>query len=284
MYVRNWFVPAMLLGLVLLVGAAAADDDAATLTARARQAGREGRLDEAAALCGRALALDADHADALYVRATVHSAAGGSAAAVADLDRLLVMQPEAAEFYDLRGSERFKLGKVVEALGDFDRCLELRPERRPHHWRRGIACYYAGRFAEGQRQFEGYQTVDENDVENAVWRYLCMAPVVGTDQAREALLTIRDDRRVPMMHVYGLYAGRLTADDVLEAARAGGPLGEEAGQRLFYAHLYIGLYLEAHGKGEEALRHVKRAAEDYRIGHYMWDVARVHVQLRQPGQ
>jgi lipoprotein NlpI len=78
-----------------------------------------------------------------------------------------------------------------------------------------------------------------------------------------------------MTEVYELYAGRAKPEDVLVAARAGEPREEDLKRRLFYAHLYIGLYYEAEGDKKKALEHMKRAAEDYRIGHYMGDVARV---------
>ena len=89
-----------------------------------------------------------------------------------------------AEAFDQRGSERFMLGQIAESIADFDRYLQLRPDQEPWHWKRGISYYYAGRYDEGRRQFEGYQTVDDNDVENAVWRYLCMARSAGRCRRR----------------------------------------------------------------------------------------------------
>ena len=73
----------------------------------------------------------------------------------------------------------------------------------------------AGQYAAGRKQFEGYQTVDSNDVENAVWRFLCMAHSDGVAAARDDLLKIKHDRRVPMMEIYAMFAGRTTPDQVL---------------------------------------------------------------------
>ena len=98
-------------------------------------------------------------------------------------------------------------GQIKRSIDDFDRFVELKPQQEPHHWKRGISYYYAGRYDDGRRQFEGYQTVDDNDVENAVWRYLCMARSLGVQAARDAILKIKHDRRVPMMEVYALYSG-----------------------------------------------------------------------------
>src|SRR5262249_9014651 len=97
------------------------------------------------------------------------------------------------------------------------------------------------------------------------------------------LLKIGNDKRVPMMQVYALYAGKIQPADVLAAARAGEPSAEELHKRLFYAHLYLGLYHEVLGDKKLALEHMTKAAEDYPIGHYMGDVARVHRDLlRKP--
>jgi lipoprotein NlpI len=149
---------------------------------------------------------------------------------------------------------------------------------------RGISYYYAGRFEEGRKQFGAYEAVDTNDVENAVWHFLCNARLVGVEKARAELLRIGKDRRVPMMQVYDLFAGKAKAEDVLAAAGSGQPTGEELKGRLFYAHLYLGLYAEAAGDAKGALEHLTKAAEEYATGQYMWEVARVHVELRKQGK
>lgn len=114
---------------------------------------------------------------------------------LAGLDKVLRENPELDEAYQQRGYVNFKLGKFKESIQDFDKVIELKPDRKASHWQRGISLYYAGRYEEGRKQFEGYQDYDSNDVENAVWRFLCMAKAVGTPKARAAMLKIGDDRR-----------------------------------------------------------------------------------------
>ena len=215
-------------------------------------------------------------------RAALYAAAGEHKRAIADYDEVIALDPDAAEAYDQRGSQHFMLGRIAESIDDFDRFIKLRPQQAPWHWKRGISYYYAGRFDDGRRQFEGYQTVDDTDVENAVWRYLCMARSAGVPAARDAMLPIKRDPRVPMMEVYALYSGKAQSDDVLAAARAAGatPAGKNAA--LFYAHFYLGLYHEAAGDVARAREHISTAAEKHKIGHYMWNVADVHARrLRQ---
>jgi lipoprotein NlpI len=217
----------------------------------------------------------------LATKAAQAAAAADHEQAIALYDRLLALDPKQAEYFDLRGSQHFMLGQIDESIADFDRFLALRPNQVPWHWKRGISYYYAGRYDDGRRQFEGYQTVDDSDVENAVWRFLCMARDQGVPAARAALLRIKQDRRVPMMEVYALYGGKLTPDEVLQAAQAGSPSPDELNARLFYAHLYLGLYYEVTGDATNAHKHIDISARQHKIGHYMWNVADVHAKRLQ---
>ena len=246
---------------------------------RVRVAIAAGRLDDALTFANQAVAASPNDPAVYSLRASVHSARREPAKAVADFDRLLAIDPKSAAAYDRRGSEQFKLGRITESLADFDKYLELRPSERPGHWRRGITLYYAGKFEAGAKQFAAYEKVDNNDVENAVWHFLCNARAKGVEKARAGLLKIGHDRRVPLMTVYDLFAGKAQPADVLAAAEAGNPSVDRRKVQLFYAHLYLGLYHEAVGDSKPALEHLKKAAGEYANDGYMGDVARVHVAL-----
>lgn len=189
-------------------------------------------------------------------------------------------EPTTAAEFERRGSEHFIAGRFPESVADFDAEIRLEPRRSPWHWKRGISLYYAGRYADGAKQFEGYQTVDGNDVENAVWRFLCQArdPNVGFEKARAGILAIKDDRRVPMMQIYALFKGDLQPQDVLNASRLGAAGEADLNQRLFYANLYLGLYEETRGGGKRAETYITESAR-LAIDHYMGDVARVHARI-----
>ena len=187
--------------------------------------------------------------------------------------------PAQAQAANRAGEEHFKAGHIDEAIRDFDKAIELRPSLEPYHWQRGIALYYAGRYQDGRRQFELHRSVNPNDVENAVWHFLCVARLEGVGQARRMMIPISSDQRVPMMEVDELFRGTGSVEKVIQAARAGPPSPAVLNQRLFYADLYLGLYYEALGDTAEALEHITRAAEDYGARHYMGQVARVHLLL-----
>jgi lipoprotein NlpI len=265
--------------LALILPASARDPRPDDLLRQAEEALKAKDHDKARELLTQAIKADPQSARPYFLRALVQDQTGQRDAALADVDRVLQLDPKMVEALDLRGVIRFKRGDAVGAVADFDRYLAVRPEARNGHWRRGIALYYAGQFAEGMKQFEGYQNVDTNDVENAAWHFLCAARKDGVEKARAGLLKIGKDARVPMMEVYALYRGDVRPEAVLQAAEAGVVPDAERKGRLFYAHLYLGLYYEVTGDAKRAREHLGLAAEKYRIGHYMGDVARVHVEL-----
>ena len=219
--------------------------------------------------------LSAQDVDELLRQATQASQRGERDRAIAKLSEAIKVNPTTPLPWYLRGREHFKAGKIAESVADFDKFVQLQPQAENQQWERGISYYYAGEFAKGAKQFEDYQKYHDQDVENSVWRYLCVARLNGVDKAKANLLPITNDSRVPMMQIYALYRGKLKPEDVLSAANADPPNRELLNQRLFYAHLYIGLWHEAAGNADEAKKHILEA-EKHKIAHYMWDVAHVH--------
>lgn len=198
--------------------------------------------------------------------------------------RAIAADPTVDSAYYIRGRERFRLGEIKDAVLDFDKYVELRPAAAPRQWERGIAYYYAGMYEKGARQFESYQEYDGNDVENSVWRFLCLVPTVGFKKAQSTMLPIDRDSRVPMMKIYDMYRGMATPEDVESAARSGSPDAETLAARMFYVHLYLGLWFEAQGNSDRAKAYIEQAADEKlkdnpRLNAYMWDVARIHLRL-----
>lgn len=263
---------------------AAADDTVKELLKSARVAWVRNDLPRALELTGQAIDAAPNETDGYELRALLYRRLGRLEDAVADYDAAIKVAPRRAELYEERGSTQFRAGKIEESIADYDRYLAIRPDQEPFHWQRGISYYYAGHYEEGRKQFEGYQTVDNNDVENAVWRFLCMARSVGVEKARAEMLKVRDDPRVPMKQIYELYRGDAKPEDVLHAAtetetNPRAKLSEEAQreERLFYSHLYLGLYYEITGDAEKAAEHIF-AAEKNHSANNMRDVAHVHAE------
>jgi lipoprotein NlpI len=264
----------LMMSVVMVQG----EESAADLLKQSMLAAKSGKQREALDLVNQAILLDAKNPRAHFWRGQLHESERKHELAVADFAKAIDLDKSFAEAYDRRGSELFKLGKIRESVADFDAFLERRPAQKPWHWKRGISLYYLGRFEDGKAQFEGYQTVDDNDVENAVWRYLCMARGQSVEKARADILKIGKDTRVPMAEIYQLFAGKLMPEAILPATEQGKPTPGQLNDRRFYAHLYLGLYHEVHGEAGKAKEHLAKAVK-HKIGHYMWDVARVHLEL-----
>jgi lipoprotein NlpI len=174
-----------------------------------------------------------------------------------------------------RASDDFRAGRIEDSLRGFDRVAAMSPADAPYLWQRGIAQYYAGKFRECRDMFVSHRTVNPDDVENAVWHFLCAARAESPEAARKQMLPVGPDGRVPMREVYQMFQGRMTQAQVMRAAGTD-PTAQ------FFARLYVGLYLEATGDAAGGRVQIEVAAEDRfaRFGGYMHDVARVHLMPR----
>ena len=226
-----------------------------------------------------AIKLDEKDSRPFFMRGRIYERSKQYDKALVDYQSVLKLDDRAFVLYQRCGELNFRLGNFKESVADFDKYLQRVPSQAPHHWQRGISHYYAGMYAEGVKQFEDHRTVNPEDVENAVFHYICLVKAKDKATALKQFIPITEDRRVPMMQIHALYAGKATVEDVLKAAKEGNPSPEELKYRLFYAHLYIGLWYDAEGKVKEAREHIFKAADDYGVEGYMGDVARVHAAV-----
>lgn len=281
---------AVYLGAILVVfgsvstapGRTAQDENmkaAIKLLEDAQEAYQKGKFASAIELATKAAQLDAKNPAAPFVIGSAQLALRHNDDAIKAFTTLIGLEPRTAIAYDRRGDAYLKSGKFKEAIADFDKFLELRPKSAPDHWRRGIALYYAGRFQDGVDQFELHRKVNPEDVENSTWHYLCNARANSPKKARADLIPVSKDTRVPMKEVLELFAGKIKPQDVIAAAEKAKLADEERKEARFYANLYVALYYESEGDAKKALEHLTAAAEKYKIGHYMWDVADAHLKL-----
>lgn len=225
---------------------------------------------------------------ALVNRSHMYTALKQYPKAVEDATAALKLDPDDADLYQLRGEAHFRNVQMEEAIKDFDEFIKRRPSQEAHHWQRGIAHYYAGQYAKGRRQFTIHQTVNGNDVENAVFHFICTAKAIDLETAKKEFIHITGDNRIPMFQIHRLFAGNMTVEQVLQAAARPSdndilnrrPLTRGAQVRQeFYANYYIGLYYDSHGKPAKAKEYIFKAAKTAGLNGYMGDCARVHAEL-----
>lgn len=201
------------------------------------------------------------------------------------LERQLAKTPEAPRLWLDLANYQFMAGDLDRALKSYDRLLQITPSSRPFLWQRGLALYYADQFAEGRAQFETHQDVNSADVENAVWHLLCVAREEDLATAREKMIPIRGDRRVPMSEVYQLFAGKASPENVLAAARSNPNWSEDQVRRHeYYAYLYIGLFHEMNREPEASRAAMQKAVRlnPWPGNTLMGQIARLHLELRTP--
>jgi predicted O-linked N-acetylglucosamine transferase (SPINDLY family) len=88
---------------------------------------RQGRLEDAEALCRKTLKADARHVGALHLLGVIGLRRRRPAAALEAFDRLLKLQPDNPELLNNRAMALYDVGRHDEALKAFDRALALRP-------------------------------------------------------------------------------------------------------------------------------------------------------------
>ena len=174
------------LGLILALGGAAGglraeEPTLAQLLSQARTAYQRGDFTRALTLASRAIQRNPRDPQGFLARGWLHEMLGSHRHAIADYDAVVKLDPKLVEVYNRRGSEHFKLGHIEASIADFDRAIELDPKQEPYHWQRGISYYYAGLYRKGRDQFQSHQRVNANDVENAVWHFLCGARLDGVE-------------------------------------------------------------------------------------------------------
>lgn len=242
----------------------------------ARQLFTDGKQEDAIAVLAKAVEANPKFVEAYQLQASMFDAMDRWTDAGKALTRAIEAEPKRSELWQRRGSIRFKEGRFADSLADFDRYLEMEPTQAISHWQRGITCWYAGKFAAGEKQFADYQNYHDADVENAVWRCMCQAKASNLAAAQRDMLKVGPDARVPMKEIYGLFKGTHKPEDVMAATEAGKAAEGDRNSRRFYANLYVAIWYDLTGEPTKALDHLDRATERHRIGHYMWDVARVH--------
>lgn len=256
-----------------LLSATTRGADLEELLKQTGEAMQAGRTNQALAMATQAVDAHSTNSQAWFLRGMIYEHMRRHTNAIADFDRAIKLDPRPIAFQH-RGTEHFRAGNFDKSVADFDKFLKLVPTQAAQHWQRGISLYYAGKFEEGAKQFELHKTVNPNDVENAVWHFLCVARASGLEKAKAALMPIKGDTRVPMKEIHALFAGKAKADEVIAAAKES--KGEDGP---FYAHLYLGLYYEALGDKVKTREHIFKAARDFQAPHYMGDVARAHARV-----
>jgi len=202
-----------------------------------------------------------------------------------ELTAQIKQQPDRVGLYSRRADVHFYLGQFDKSVTDYEKMVELDKSLDKSHWRRGIAWFYAKNYKQAAHQFEIYDSFDNVDRENGIWRFFSQARAYGLKKAREGLLKYKKDDREPFPSVYKLFSETMKPEAILADIKAAKISDAEREKRYFYAHLYIGLDHSIHKRDKKAAEHLREAVANTwgpRAGfgpHYMWQVGRLHYEL-----
>jgi len=211
----------------------------------------------------------------------------GIAADLKKCDAEIAADPRSVDAYSRRGDDHLFLGHFTEAVADFEKMIELDPAQDAQHWRLGIAYYFTGQFAKSAKQFEKNHPYNSGDRENGIWKFLAQTKSAGIEKARGEMLVYTQFDREPFPSLYEMFAGKKTPDEVLaEIKRKGLEADENA---LFFGRYYAGLDEELLGHHARALELLSEAVAGPTKGGvvglpYMWQVARVHLEMLRQGK
>jgi len=206
-------------------------------------------------------------------------------ATIEEFSGRILKDPKNVGWYSRRGDAYFFRGEFSKAVNDYDKMVEFKPDLENSHWRRGIAWFYAGDFKKAAHQFEIYNSFDDVDRENGIWRFFSQSKAYGKKKAQEGLLKYKKDDREPFPSVYQLFAEKITPDEILKKIEKADISKSDSEKRYFYAHLYIGLNHAVNGNNKLAKKHLKLSVDnkwgpDAGFGpSYMWHVGRLHYEI-----
>jgi lipoprotein NlpI len=187
----------------------------------------------------------------------------------------MVKNPDSPVLYARRGDLNLFLAHFPEAVADFEKMDALAPTQANGDWRLGIAYQFNGDFEKSARQFERYDSFDNHDRENGIWRFLAQVKTDGLAKARSEMLLYAEFDREPFPELYDMFAGKKTTDEMLAEIEKKGLMADP--QVNFFANYYAGLNEDVLGHRPYAIRLLRKAVDvgALRETVYMWNCCRL---------
>ncbi|WP_076542870.1 lipoprotein NlpI [Shewanella sp. UCD-KL21] len=175
-----------------------------------------------------------------YDRGVIYDSVGLRLLAKIDFHQAIKLQPNLADAYNFLGIYYTQEGEFEPAYESFDGVLELSPQYDYAYLNRGIALYYGERYELATEDMRTFLAQAPADGYRALWLYLVQVP---TDQlaAQAELLTNRQSLNDQAWSsvIIDYYLGKLTKEQVFDAAKVNLTQAQEYAERLCEAYFYL---------------------------------------------
>lgn len=256
-----------------------AQDPFAALMTEIRHSFQARRYDEAIRLTDEALVISPDNPLIYRFRTGIHFESGDMEGTREDLTHIMRLDGASVPLLNERAMINFRLGDFRKSVIDFDDVLRLDSQQARNAWMRGISLYYAGEYEAGRRQFEFVQRNHPDDIENALWKFMCTAKYHGLGVARVTLVTKNKDSREPMEQIHAFYKGRISESEFLAGLESLQGSPAQIKQAKFFGYMYLGLFYDAIGENDKSFDNVRQAVGPYYSeGQFLAVVADVHLK------
>ncbi len=220
---------------------------------------RAGRLLEAQISCQKALALDANHADALHLVGLLSLHSNQYDHAVEWISRAIRQQPK-TEYLTSLGAALLKQGRREEALATFGKAVQLKPDEADLWRNLGSALADAGRSEDAIRSFQQALKINPNHWDAAD---KCGSLLLQLRRYDEALASFEESDALRPGRSETLFRKGLCFQALkrTEQAIASYTMALAADAKNFVARNNLGVILLETGQLEEAAAHFLKATQ-----------------------
>jgi lipoprotein NlpI len=175
-----------------------------------------------------------------YDRGVIYDSVGLRLLGRIDFHQALKLQPDLADAYNFIGIYYTQEGEFESAYEAFDGVLELAPDYDYAFLNRGIALYYGERNKLAVEDMQAFYDRDPSDGYRALWLYLIAESV----EKQQAVVQLQDNRQQLNDSAWSsvlvdYYLGKLTKEQVFQAAKVDLTKPREYAERLCEAYFYL---------------------------------------------
>lgn len=175
-----------------------------------------------------------------YDRGVIYDSVGLRLLGRIDFHQALKLQPDLADAYNFIGIYYTQEGEFESAYEAFDGVLELAPDYDYAFLNRGIALYYGERYQLAVQDMQTFYQRDPSDGYRVLWLYLIEESVnkeLALAQLSEHRGALNDTNWSSVLVDY--YLGKLTKEQVFQAAKVDLTKPREYAERLCEAYFYL---------------------------------------------